>query len=376
MSTRQQDFREKSLRRKVEKLQKMVEDGLASPLQAVDIRRMTGTIEDIKTAHNSLDTKILDILDALQDQNQGKEWFEEWQAEVDFYTDWIYKWQYVLDEAVENHGKTVITASHPQTSAMTPVQQTCPEDRDLLALHAKEAAMIAPTSQEVTKIAPAGQEVANIVPANEEAIKLVPEPPRVRGQSSKSPPAGGQFPKLLPAGGQPLLPARDHSLLPAEGQSGGFPKSPPARGLSTVLPADGGLPDTFTVPTAKHEEVSECPGEDKLKLLVSRQAVEQIQGGNWIQDYLDHFLECHDDTVNYLKVKDCDDDILQDQNLFRHVGQCSQPDCLLIGHSNNETVNLIKLFMDRYKIRHPSPKPKPLTAVTLTGANDADPSVG
>ena len=70
MSTRPQDFQERSLRRKVERLQRMIEDGLAAPLQPFDVRRMTGAMEDVKTAHGSLDAKILDVLDALQDQVQ------------------------------------------------------------------------------------------------------------------------------------------------------------------------------------------------------------------------------------------------------------------------------------------------------------------
>ena len=101
----------------------MVETGL-TPLegQAVNIRQMTRAIEDIKAAHDSLDAKILNILGALQDQNQGKEWFNEWQAEVDIYTYWIYKWEDVLEETVENPGKIVNSASYPGTSAMIPVQ--------------------------------------------------------------------------------------------------------------------------------------------------------------------------------------------------------------------------------------------------------------
>ena len=101
--------------------------------------------------------------------------------------------------------------------------------------------------------------------------------------------------------------------------------------------------------------------------MVTREAVEQIQGGNWNQDCLDRFLQSHDDTVNYLKFKDCDDDILRVQNLFLHVGQCSQPDCFMFAPSHSEAVNLVKLFMVRYKIHHPSAKLESFTAVMLTG---------
>ena len=54
----------------MERLQRMIEDGLAAPLQPFDVRRMTGAMENVKTAHGSLDAKILDVLDALQDQVQ------------------------------------------------------------------------------------------------------------------------------------------------------------------------------------------------------------------------------------------------------------------------------------------------------------------
>ena len=91
----------------------MMEDGLAAPLQPVDVRRMTGAMDDVKTAHGSLNAKILDVLDALQDQVQGQKWFNEWQVKVDVYTMWIYKWQYILDEAVNNYTKATNAASHP-----------------------------------------------------------------------------------------------------------------------------------------------------------------------------------------------------------------------------------------------------------------------
>ena len=110
--------------------------------------------------------------------------------------------------------------------------------------------------------------------------------------------------------------------------------------------------------------------------MVSRHAVEQICSGGWIRDCLDHFLECHDYTVNYFRFKDYDDDILQDQSLLCHVSQCTQPDCFLKGRSNYETVNLIKLLMDHHKFRRPSPKPMAPTALTLISANNSDPSDG
>ena len=258
-----------------------------------------------------------------------------------------------------------------------------------------------PESTHVGGPLPESPHVRGQLPESPHVRGQLPESPHVGGQLLKSPPArgqsllpaggqllespptGGQFPKLLLARGQPFLPAGDQSFLPvrgqsflpagdqsflpAGGQSGGFSKSPPARGLSTVLPAAGGPPDTSTALAAKHEEAPECPDEDKLELLVTREEVEQIRGGNWNQDCLDHFLQSNVDTVNYLKFKDCDANILQIQNLSLHVGQCSQPDCFLIRPSNSEAVNLVKLFMVHYKIHHPSAKLESFTAVMLTG---------
>ena len=179
----QRDVQEESLRRGLERLQRKVEAGLTPQEgRAVYIRLMARAIKDTKAAHDSLNAKVFDSLAASQrrrTQNQAQvwAWFEEWQAEVDIYTDWIFKWEDVLEEAVENHGRAVNTASHPVTNTIIPVQQiekTCPKDKRIdHALFAKEMAMIAPTAQKVAKIAP--------------AVKFVPELPHAGGLTSSSP---------------------------------------------------------------------------------------------------------------------------------------------------------------------------------------------
>ena len=116
---RQRDVQEESLRRGLERLQRKVEAGLTPQEgRAVYIRLMARAIKDTKAAHDSLNAKVFDSLAASQrrrTQNQAQvwAWFEEWQAEVDIYTDWIFKWEDVLEEAVENHGRAVsLTPCH------------------------------------------------------------------------------------------------------------------------------------------------------------------------------------------------------------------------------------------------------------------------
>ena len=72
MATQPQDFRERSLRGKMERLQGMIEDDFAAPLQPADVRQMTRIMKDVRAAHDGLDAKILNVLDALQDQEQSQ----------------------------------------------------------------------------------------------------------------------------------------------------------------------------------------------------------------------------------------------------------------------------------------------------------------
>ena len=103
---------------------------------------------------------------------QGQKWFNEWQVKVDVYTMWIYKWQYILDEAVNNYTKATNAASHPETNAMVPDEQPHSVNRDPRTLYTREAAMTAPTVREITKFASDKKELASIVPVVEETIKL------------------------------------------------------------------------------------------------------------------------------------------------------------------------------------------------------------
>ena len=209
MSRRQKGYQEKSLHQRMERLQEMVETGLASSPQADDIRWLIAVMKTIEATHDKITAMVLDVLEKArtQDQNLSDEWYLEWQAEEGIYDIWIHKWQYALEKALEEHIKTAIAAYHPGTSTMIPVQQTgqtCLKDEEPQTLHVKEATVTHPIVPEDAMISPTMQEVVKIAPTVKDAVELVPEPlPDVGGQPLFPP--GSQVPESPEVGGQSLI---------------------------------------------------------------------------------------------------------------------------------------------------------------------------
>ena len=85
--------------------------------ESIQTRQVARTINDTKKAHEKLDAKVLDCIDALQnirtqDKGQVKIWFEEWQTEVDAFTTWIYRQENALEDEIERQENAV----SPKTS--------------------------------------------------------------------------------------------------------------------------------------------------------------------------------------------------------------------------------------------------------------------
>ena len=279
----------------------MIEDDFAAPLQPADVRQMTRIMKDVRAAHDGLDAKILNVLDALQDQEQSQTWFNDWQAKVDVRTKWIYKWQSILNRAVDGLAEAADAASSTGTNAMDPDQSSFSGDGDSQALHARITTMTPLTMPEIiTSPSDVGKFISTI-PVAEESTKFTSESPRAGNQSSRSLPekrtplpiggqfrlpvenhernplsAGGLF--LHPTGGCPIEgpPIGVRSSLLAGSQLGGLPQLLPARGLPIALPADGCQPEMITLPFTKPHGASKCSGEGMPKLLVSRRTVERI----------------------------------------------------------------------------------------------------
>ena len=272
MSRRQKGYQEKSLHQRMERLQEMVETGLASSPQADDIRWLIAVIKTIEATHDKITAMVLDVLEKArtQDQNLSDEWYLEWQAEEGIYDIWIHKWQYALEKALEEHIKTAIAAYHPGTSTMIPVQQTgqtCLKDEEPQTLHVKEATVTHPIVPEDAMISPTMQEVVKIAAAVKDAVELVPEPlPDVGGQPLFPP--GSQVPESPEVGGQSLiLPGRylPESLHDGDQDSESLcvgelvPESHLAGGMSSKPPDGGGqrhesLPTGGQVPKLPHLE--------------------------------------------------------------------------------------------------------------------------
>ena len=118
MAPRQKDYQEESLHQKVDRLQRLVEAGLSpEDDEFIQTRQVARTINDTKKAHEKLDAKVLDCINALQnirtqDKGQVKIWFEEWQTEVDAFTTWIYRQENALEDEIERQENAV----SPKTS--------------------------------------------------------------------------------------------------------------------------------------------------------------------------------------------------------------------------------------------------------------------
>ena len=211
----------------------MVGNRLASPPQAVDVRRMIGVIEVIEAVHDKLNAMVLNVLEG-----------------------------------------------------------TRTEDGDLQTLCVKEAAMTSPIEQEVAKIAPTVKDAIKLMPkslpARGHLSKLphvggqphepflsdgsqVPESSLNEGQLSlpaggcplKSPPAGGRFfpptgsqVSKLPHAGGLLLESPQVGGMPAEPShvGGMLPESPPVGGLIPEPPRARGLsPESPRVGDQSHK---------------------------------------------------------------------------------------------------------------------------
>ena len=114
----------------------------------------------------------------------------------------------------------------------------------------------------------------------------------------------------------------------------------------------------------KHSEEEECRDKDKTEILIRRIETgvmecemdycgwrQKTQKNGWRQKCLNHFIEEHSHDLTQFRFQDSRGHILQLQDIFSYVGQCSQEDCFIIKASTNKT-DLVKCFTNHYKKYH------------------------
>ena len=120
---------------------------------------------------------------------------------------------------------------------------------------------------------------------------------------------------------------------------------------------------------SQHSEQTECEDSDKVEILLGRtvnvRTMECGAGGcKWTQETgehywkkkcLDHFLNHHGDDLRQLRFRDSEERSLRIQDLYSHVGQCSQESCRHKIARDSQSL-LDRSFTCHYKNHHPSLK--------------------